>query len=66
MLFILYVNDQQTAHRLTLEGAKDAATPFIAKGDCVRIKYRASDSADRITRWDYDPATCEWVGINQD
>jgi hypothetical protein len=40
MLFTLYVNDQQTAHRLTLEGAKDAAVRFIAKGDRVRIENR--------------------------
>ena len=59
MLFTMYVSDQQTAHRLTLDGAKDAAAVFIAKGGIVRIEYRARHDARRTT-WYYDAAKKEW------
>jgi hypothetical protein len=58
MLFTLYVNDQQKAHRLTLDGAKDAAVIFISKGESVRIEHRARD-ADKTT-WHYDPVLSDW------
>ena len=61
MLFTLFVNDQQTAHRLTLEGAQEAADRFIAKGDSVRIQHRDLEKADQISIWHYDSALAGWV-----
>ena len=61
MPFTLFVNDQQSAQRLTFEDAQDAAALFIAKGDSVRIEYRARDNARRPTTWRYDRELSEWV-----
>jgi hypothetical protein len=65
MLFILYVNEEQTAHRLTLEAAKDAAASFIARGGRVRIHRRGTEHPDSRATWDYDPASSEWIQSQQ-